>query len=300
MKISYLKPPECSAKLVSLLQKRGLMIDDFSKAEEYITNIGYFRLSAYFYPLLKLPKTDHIYKEGSSFTQVLNLYRFDRKLRMLIFNEIEKIEVSIRSIMVNTTCLYFNDAFWITNINNFANKTYFNSSMQEIDSELSKSKEDFIVHFKDTYIEPYPPAWVIAEILPLGNICRIYKNISDTGLKKQISRKFGLQPIAFESWIMTLAGLRNICCHHGRLWNRLLALRTALPQNTYYPWLKEQNSIDIQRVYLRLCMIKYLLYSVSPNNTFKEKLTDLLRKYPMVDIQAMGFPLNWELEPLWN
>lgn len=42
--------------------------------------------------------------------QILNLYRFDRELRLFIFNEIEKIEVAIRSIIVNTACehLFYN------------------------------------------------------------------------------------------------------------------------------------------------------------------------------------------------
>ena len=43
------------------------------------------------YPLLKMPKTAHLYKEGSTFKKVMMLYRFDKKLRLLMFNEIEKL-----------------------------------------------------------------------------------------------------------------------------------------------------------------------------------------------------------------
>lgn len=42
------------------------------------------------YPLLTLPKEHHQYKPGSSFERVMKLYRFDKKLRLLMFNEIEK------------------------------------------------------------------------------------------------------------------------------------------------------------------------------------------------------------------
>ena len=87
---------------LDLLRARGLQIDDESKAI-YITNIGYFRLSAYFYPLLQIPKENHQYKMGSNFKQVMEMYRFDRKLRLLLFNEIEKIEFAIRSSIVNIT-----------------------------------------------------------------------------------------------------------------------------------------------------------------------------------------------------
>ena len=90
--IPFTKRFESSVNLVNLLEYRGLQICDRNKAIQYLDNIGYYRLSAYMYPLLKMPKTVHLYKEGSTFEKVMMLYRFDKKLRLLMFNEIEKIE----------------------------------------------------------------------------------------------------------------------------------------------------------------------------------------------------------------
>ena len=90
--IPFTKRFESSVNLVNLLESRGLQICDRNKAIQYLDNIGYYRLSAYMYPLLKMPKTVHLYKEGSTFEKVMMLYRFDKKLRPLMFNEIEKIE----------------------------------------------------------------------------------------------------------------------------------------------------------------------------------------------------------------
>ena len=90
--IPFTKRFESSENLVNLLESRGLQICDRNKAIQYLDNIGYYRLSAYMYPLLKIPKTAHLYKEGSTFKKVMMLYRFDKKLRLLMFNEIEKIE----------------------------------------------------------------------------------------------------------------------------------------------------------------------------------------------------------------
>jgi abortive infection bacteriophage resistance protein len=56
----------------------------------------------------------------------------------------------------------------------------------------------------------------------------------------------------------------------------------------------------MKRIYYRICMIKYLLYTVLPNNTFKQKLENLFMKYPNVDRAAMGFPASWRSEPLWS
>ena len=91
LKISYFKTCTLPQDLIPLLKQRGLIIADEQKAIGYLNNIGYFRLSAYLYPLLKIPKTDHIYKNGATFKMALDMYRFDRKLRILLFNEIEKI-----------------------------------------------------------------------------------------------------------------------------------------------------------------------------------------------------------------
>ena len=91
--IPFTKRFESSENLVDLLESRGLQICDRNKAIQYLDNIGYYRLSAYMYPLLKMPKTAHLYKEGSTFKKVMMLYRFDKKLRLLMFNEIKKIEM---------------------------------------------------------------------------------------------------------------------------------------------------------------------------------------------------------------
>ena len=44
-----------------------------------------------------------------------------------------------------------------------------------------------------------------------------------------------------------------------------------------------------------------LLDRVNPNNTFKNKLILLFRKYPNIDIyKGMSFQENWQEEPLWR
>ena len=150
---SYSTPSE----LVQLLRSRGLEISNEQKAEYYLKNIGYYRLSAYMYPFLKFPKHEHQYKQGASFQKVMMLYRFDKKLRMFLLNEIEKIEIAIREAVMNITAELSGDDFWLTNEVHFANLRTFADTKTLIDKEYRKSTEDFIQHFKDTYTESYPP-----------------------------------------------------------------------------------------------------------------------------------------------
>ena len=284
--------------LVRLLQSRGLTVTDTAKAESYLEYIGYYRLSAYMYPLLQMPKNQHRYKPNTSFNQVMMLYRFDKKLRLLIFNEIEKIEVAVRSAIVNTGSEMTNDPFWMTDSRNFIDAGKFRHTMDLIDGELRRSREDFIDHFKQTYSDAYPPAWILAEVLPFGVLTNIYSNIRVPRIKKRIAQKFGLQVAPFESWLTIVALTRNSCCHHARVWNKQNTIRPMMPNRMTGHWISLPT--DPLRIYFNLCIIKYFLDVISPQNDMKVKIDTLLANYPDIDIAAMGFPRGWESEPLWQ
>ena len=284
--------------LVALLQSRGLIVTDPDKAERYIDFIGYYRLSAYMYPLLHMPKEQHTYKKGSTFDQVMLLYRFDKKLRLLIFNEIEKIEVAVRSAIVNIGSEVTNNPFWITDGANFTDNTKFIHTMSLIDAEINRSREDFISHFKRTYSNPYPPAWMLAEVLPFGVITNIYNNIKAQRIKKLIAQKFGLHVSPFKSWLTIVALTRNYCCHHSRVWNKKNTIRPMMPKHTDSAWLTLPT--DPLRIYFDLCIIKYFLNIISPSNDMKAKIEKLFAEFPNIDVAAMGFPKGWENEPLWK
>ena len=284
---------------IDILKARGLSITDEAKAQHYLSNIGYYRLSAYMFPLLRMPKEEHIFKNGASFDKVMMLYRFDKKLRMLLFNEIEKIEVAVRCTIVNFGCEMTGNPFWITEARNFSNPGKFSKTIHLVEEELNHSREDFVTHFKATYSNPYPPAWMLMEILPFGVVTNIYANIKDKKIKKRISQSFGLQIAPFESWLTIIAVTRNSCGHHARIWNKVFSIRATMPAKMSRPWLTLQT--DPLRVYFDMCIIKYFLDIISPGNDMLTKMQSLFSEYPEVDLGALGFPSgNWQNEPLWS
>ncbi len=296
--IPFCKPYKTPNELVQLLKSRGLSISDYEKAIHYLEHIGYYRLSAYMYPLLKMPKEHHLYKSGASFEKVMMLYRFDKKLRLVIFNEIEKVEVAIRNSIVNVCSSVIGNPFWMTDVRNFVDSNRFARTLALIDNELRHSREDFIVHFKETYSDTYPPAWILAEILPFGVITNIYGNLKDKKIKKRVSLTYGLQIAPFESWLTIITGQRNACCHHSRVWNKQYSIRPTLPNRMVLPWIVLPT--DTQRIYFTLCIIKYFLNIISPNNDMLAKLRWLFVDFPEIDLNALGFPHGWHMEPLWK
>ena len=190
-KIPFQKPYTSAHDLVFLLQSRGLTITNTAKAESYLEYIGYYRLSAYMYPLL-----------------------------------------------------------------------------------------------------------LLAEVLPFGVITNIFSNIKVARIKKSIARRFGLQVVPFESWLTIVTLTRNSCCHHARVWNKQNTIRPMIPNRMAGNWITLPT--DALRIYFNLCIIKYFLNIISPNNDMKTKIDALLDDFPDIDTAAMGMPHGWEGEPLWQ
>lgn len=294
----YSKTYASPSQLVALLQSRGLLIENAARTENYLRHIGYYRFSAYLYPLLSPPKVSHVFKSGATFNQALDMYRFDRHLRLLMFNEIEKIEIAVRSAIVNITSLETGNPFWMTDPSCFYDANIFVKTKQLIDAELMKSREDFIDHFRNTYSDQCPPSWMLAEILPLGVITKIYNNIKSNQIRKKIAQEFLLGVPVFNSWMTIITVARNNCCHHARVWNRTFALQVLMMRRMTKPWIT--IPVNQKKVYFSLCIIKYFLNIISPHNDMKDKIDVLLANYPAIDTVAMGFPHEWENEPLWQ
>ena len=297
MSIQLAKRYQSPEELVALLSDRGLAIHDKASSCRYIRHIGYYRLSAYLYPFLALPKESQLFKPDSTLEGAFMLYRFDKKLRMFLFNEIEKIEVAFRSALANVVANETGNIFWMTDESMFASQGKFNRTMELIKKEMDGSKEDFILHFKKKYCDAFPPAWILVEILPLGVLTRIYENIRSHSLKKKVAACFELPVPVFTSWLTVITLTRNSCCHHSRVWNRVYAISPMVVKKMKRPWISD--GISPLRTFYEICIIKWFVDRVSPQNDMKEHLMDLLSLFPAVDVKAMGFPEKWQEEPIW-
>lgn len=260
--------------------------------------ISYYRLSAYMYPLLSSPKSAHQFKAGSSFKQVMMLYRFDKKLRLFVFNEIEKIEIAVRTAIIDECSVEFGIPFWMTDRRFYTDASKFQKTLALIDHEIEKSHEDFIVHFREAYTDTYPPAWILSEMLPLGVITNIFTNLRSKQVKKRVAQRFGLQTPVFNSWMTIVTLTRNYCCHHARMWNKQNTITPMSPRRLSHPWITLPT--NPLRIYYDLCIIKYFLDIISPNNDILDKMNKLFATFPEIDKAALGFPVGWENEPLWQ
>ncbi len=289
----------CSpSQIIELLQNRGLIIGDTLSATRQITNIGHYRFSAYLYPLLATPKENQMFKPQSKFETALSLYRFDQDLRSLVFRWIAEIEVAVRSALANIIAKETNNMFWMTDSTMYRKQERFQKTLAIIDKELNVSREEFIDHFKHKYSNPYPPAWILVEILPMGVLNHIYSNLADNTLCKKVAAHFSLTVPVFSSWLTVIILTRNACCHHARMWNKENAIPPVEPRRMSLPWIASIPTT--RRFYFNLCVIKYFLDRINDGNSVTHELENLLATYPMIDTHAMGFPTDWQDEALWQ
>jgi abortive infection bacteriophage resistance protein len=143
-----------------------------------------------------------------------------------------------------------------------------------------------------------PPSFITLEITSFGALSRLYENLKKGEVRRDIAATFGLTDKTFGSWLHSFVYIRNMCAHHARIWNRHLQIQPLFPRHTQNAWVST-TGLSNRRMYYILSMIVYVLKNINPNHTFRQRLNNLLAKYPNVDTRAMGFPIEWQTEPLW-
>ncbi len=296
----YQKASLTIAEQIQRLQNRGLNIPDTERAAHYLGNISYYRLRAYTYPFQDNKDPNHPFIQEVSFDEILNLYVFDRQLRLLLFNALEKIEIAFRTQIIYRYALEYG-AFWHLETDLYNNSRFFAQHIASLEKEIDRSKETFIKHYKATYTEPdTPPAWMALEVSSMGLLSKIYFNLrKDKGPKDEITRYFGLKDTdTLENWLHCFSLLRNLCAHHSRVWNRRMT-KMRIPHKTLNPFIENKN-IRPYKVYTYITAINFILNIISPGHHFKANLLSIMENCPLAQEKEMGFPLNWKEERFWK
>ena len=221
-KIDYTKKPLTIAEQVARLKQRGLVFDNESEASAYLFNISYYRLRAYTYPFQENGEnSEHNFiRKDIHFKDIIDLYCFDRRLRSLIFNAIEKIEVAVRTKIVQVYAESTGDSHWYDDESLY--RFGYDDLMVHIDADVNRSNEDFINHYKLKYNNPLmPPSWMALEVVSFATLSRLFQSLKLDNRKEYITEQFGLKKVAIlENWLHAISNLRNCCAHHSRTWNR--------------------------------------------------------------------------------
>ncbi len=283
---------------IDLLIERGMEIPDRDYARHYLTHLNYYRLGAYWLPF-ESDHALHTFKPGTHFDDVISLYVFDRELRLLSMDAIERLEVSIR-----TQCAYqlahrYGPHAYLDPVI-FKNNNVHQCCLAKLKQELARSKEVFVSHYKNTYTDPeLPPIWAVVEVMSLGQLSKWVSGLIHGQDRQAIAKNYGIDEVVFTSFLHHLTIVRNICAHHGRLWNRRFGFQVKMPRN---PKLLQQ-SLNLQqpkKIYNTLVMLECMMNIISPDHHWKARLVALFEKHPVANPKAMGFPVDWKVRPIWK
>ncbi|PBQ30550.1 hypothetical protein CNR22_01780 [Sphingobacteriaceae bacterium] len=293
------KPPQTHEEHYHLLIKRGLKIDDEARFYKYTKTIGYYRLTGYMYPF-QSNDGSHNFKTPVSFDTVLEHYLFDKKLKLILLHEIERIEISFRAIICNTYALKYG-SHWYLDDSYFNDKAIFYKIIEDVKKYSTDTSDLFIKNYNSKYTDPALPAsWMVFEIFTFGQTASIFENLKDTGEKKAIAAEYGTVVPILESWFKSINFIRNCCAHHSRLWNRKIPIKPMIPERKNKRFLTHIDAETNKRIYGVLSCMLFLNKQISPKSKFKERIKNLFVEYPSVNKEYMGFHADWEKEELWT
>lgn len=280
---------------VKLLQSRGIIVQDPVKAEFLLSHINYYRLTAYWLPF-ETDHANHVFRPGTTFESIYNLYVFDEKFRHLLIEGISLIEISLRCKWAYVLSRQYGPHAHLDPTLAF-NPVHFQNNLDTLQKERDRSNEIFITHFRTNYQERFPPIWASSEIMSFGLLSRFYDNLKPMALRKEIAAAYNLNDAALASWIHYLTIIRNYAAHQARLWNRDFTITPTIPR-TNGVQTKALFDPNSRRIYNGLLIIITLLSVIRPGNDWKKKLVALIDTFGINPV-AMGFPANWQSLPFW-
>lgn len=278
--------------------------------------MGYYRLSPYMIPFQEPGKT-HRFTEGITFDDVLDLYIFDRHLRLLVLDALERIEVAIRASLTDVMSTTYSDPHWYTDPrhfqDNYRHRQLLEALREECANHLTRKPEherdevtypSALEHYLTTYASPeLPPSWVMVEMLTIGQLHRLYDNLGQRSDRTAVADSIGLNDPLLSSWLRCYVRVRNICAHHGRLWNVGLGVYPALPKDSSVAWLENGRTLLVgdrtKRLYPVLVSLQSVLATISPGSRWSHRLVALLADHPRVPLRGLGMFDGWSTDSFW-
>jgi abortive infection bacteriophage resistance protein len=326
--VAYEKPWLSVEEQVAKLASRGVDVHPEEDTTRLLRSVGYYRLTGYLYPFRRsepdnTPAGQRVrvlndYRAGTRIDHAAQLIAFDRRLRLLVLDGVERIEVAVRmqvgyvlgrrSPFAHLDLRTFTAEFTKSQVDLSAratSKSKHEEWLQRVDARRRGSDEAFVAHFRNKYDDEMP-IWALTEILELGHLASLYRGL-DRPLADEIARSFGAPTKkVMTSWLASLNYTRNVAAHHARLFNRKLQNAPGRPARGAVPLLDHlrdaETAKQVYGVYNALAVIAYLLRSVDADCGWERNLVALVRKFPsteVVSLSSMGFPDRWDRLPLW-
>ena len=328
--MKYEKLPISFEAQADQLLARGLAAD---RAEliRRLEAVNYYRLSGYLHPFRQRIETpgpgaevmvtvSDDFKPGTTLELVWERYTFDRRFRLLLMDAIERIEVSVRTRIVQDFSRKHGPFGHLLpqNLPNLKVEDYL-KWRTKLAGNAVRSQEKFAKHFFEKYGDEHPelPLWMLCELMDFGGMQTFYRGM-EHDMRQQVARTFGLADELLDSWLRALNTVRNACAHHSRVWNRVWGTPVKLPARNKFPdWHRVWDeagkawnvparkaaggtAFDQDRTGVVMTICHYWLGLVAHTSQWRSRVFALFDEYPRVPLPSMGLPEQWREHPLWK
>ena len=304
------RPPKPHLKIseqLALLESRGMKIPDPAQAADCLRRVGYYRLSGYWKPFQADPRgASERFAADAGFPDVVALYVFDKRLRLMLLDALERIEIAFRAEIAHHMGALHPLAHRLESLLRPRNAAEHAEWLAAHDREVNKSRENFVKHHREHYGGELP-IWAAAELWSFGGLSRFYAMMRGAD-QRAVAARFGVEnERLMENWLRGMAFVRNTAAHHGRLWNRGSIGRLSprgkgkFPDGFNPPMLPGGRSHN--RLCAVLCAVVFLVRQILPRSRWPRRLRELLLKFPKGagrNPGEMGFPRKWENSAFWR
>jgi len=298
--------------------QKGLIIQEPNIAERWLSHISYFRFKNYSYSFKDYKLKNGHYIENTKFEEIRDLYLFDRQLKIIVFAAIESIEISVKTQISNIMSTAF-DPHWYLKFSHFISEEErrsisrnaksaedipkgFNHEklLQSVKADMENSTEFFLQHYKKYFEPPFPPSWMLMEMISFGALSIMFENLRPSPQKNAIIDSFQLTKKQLVSWLHCFSFIRNRCAHHYRLVYAPVIFSPSMPQKKSRVFLSEADNVDSSTLYAIFCCMQYMLKICNDISSFKTDLINLTKAFPAIDYKRLGFTTHWRKEAIWQ
>lgn len=207
---------------ISILESKGLIIDDYLFTEDILIRENYFFISGYRHLFLKSPK-DRNFIKGTTFRELYALFNFDRQVRNIVFKNLLIIENNLKSII----------SYQLSKKYGFREKDYLRpenftkvpDKQRQLNDTLKKMKRQIRVngaqhsatsHYLKNY--GYIPLWVVVKVLSFGIVGELY-TVMKREDQEEIANIYDLSIDNLLTYLPILSNYRNLCAHEDILYD---------------------------------------------------------------------------------
>ncbi len=284
----YTNTPSGVHEQIKILQDRGLVIDDYDFARDFLEEVYFHRFLSYSVPFLIKGQKNH-YQHNVKFSTIVKVYEFDSQLRSIILGAIESIEISVRTQFISLSWKY--GSHFYLNHRLFKDHKLLNDSIERIQYQMKSSSDFLVKEYFNNYMDPQmPPIWSALELTSIGQLSKWLLNLKHDEDKSLVAKRYQLHFSVLQAILDNLTIIRNLSAHHARVWNQHYDFVCIVDDR--------HQSIshalcDGNKIYSVLLLITYILRTLGIEKPFFNKLVNLIEVYE-INVAEMGFPLNWQ------